>query len=167
MSPAHRRGPVPAGGVRRRSAGRSRSVAGLGPGTAALARSGRRRSRSPVVKSPQLDAGERLLASFGGSRQTIGSGAKIGGRIFLTDRRLIHAPGAAERLLRRRPWTAPLADIGEVEVGGRLNAPVGALGQAVVVTLASGEACQFLVWRGDGFADQLRAAREGLNPATG
>jgi hypothetical protein len=71
----------------------------------------------------------------------------VGGRLFLTNKRLVHRPGNLDRLLRASDWEASLRDITSVSPGPRFTSLIGALGQQLRVESSSGDLQVFRVWR--------------------
>lgn len=82
----------------------------------------------------------------------------IGGRVVLTNQRLIQMPDIAERAFHGQIWECPLTDIRSVETGSRFTNFIGGLGQTVTVTLNSGRETRLQVWLGGRLAGQIRAA---------
>lgn len=73
------------------------------------------------VPDPELEQGEELRWQRSANR-TRGSRA-IGGRLFLTSRRLVFMPNRVDALFTARPWAAPLGAVRDVGVESRDGNP--------------------------------------------
>jgi hypothetical protein len=72
----------------------------------------------PWVKAPVLTGGERLVHEILGNRWQSRWRA-TGGKLFLTDRRVVFNPHALEMRLLGRPWEAPLERVRAVGIEPR------------------------------------------------
>jgi hypothetical protein len=109
-----------------------------------------------LVRPPKLGDGETIRLSRGASRQPAGAMRIIGGRLFLTNHRLVHKPGPLERLIRAREWGSPLHEIANVSRGPRFTSLIAAFGQQLLVELTSGDIETFRVWRASPLEDRIR-----------
>jgi hypothetical protein len=69
------------------------------------------------VPKPHLERRERLLYKRAANR-SFGNRA-IGGRLFVTTRRVIFAPNVFDRLLRAKVWSCPITAVESVGTSGR------------------------------------------------
>lgn len=108
-----------------------------------------------------LDPAETVIWS-GLSNHTVGPRA-VGGKLYLTDRRLLFRPHILERrFFGGEEWSAEQADLAGFDVQGADAGGVfaGSLRKRLRVALANGETALFVVWR------PVHAARE-LSEALG
>lgn len=106
------------------------------------------------TKKPDLEPSEQVVATKA-ANHTRGSTA-VGGRLIVTNRRLIFTPNAFESLLRRRPWsisTDQVVGVG-VESASLTHAGGGGLRKRLRVRTADGEEL-FLVNKLDQLLRQL------------
>lgn len=82
----------------------------------------------------------------------------IGGRIYLTDRRLVFAPHKFDARLRGHPWSARLVDLDRAYVGGPMK--------TVRVVASNGEEQRFVMWPRGESAATVDAAIQAAKPAT-
>lgn len=89
------------------------------------------------VREPEFEEGEKVHWEARANRfqQKIRS---IGGRIYLTDRRLVFAPNKFEGNVGGHAWSAPLADLDRAFVSGLLR--------NVRVVMRDGEMERFVIW---------------------
>lgn len=100
------------------------------------------------IVPPGLQAGEEIRWSTRGNRWQTRLRA-VGGRLYLTNRRLIFGRNRLESLLGGREWSLPLSELVSVEMTGR---------RAIGVELASGGVERFLVADRDHAVSLIAAA---------
>lgn len=95
------------------------------------------RARVLWVREPTFEKGEEVRWEARANRfqQRIRS---IGGRIYLTDRRLVFAPTKFEEKVAGRAWSAQLADLDRAFVQGPMK--------TVRVVASDGEKQRFVIW---------------------
>lgn len=69
-----------------------------------------------LFATPVFEAGE--LVRWEGRANRMEGRRAIGGKLCLTDRRLIFVPHRFERLIRSKPWAWSLSEIHDVEADG-------------------------------------------------
>jgi hypothetical protein len=101
------------------------------------------------VREPMFEEGEEVRWEARANRfqQKIRS---IGGRIYLTDRRLVFAPSKFEEKVAGRAWSARLADLDRAFVMGLLK--------NVRVVAQDGETQRFVIWPRVESAETINAA---------
>lgn len=72
------------------------------------------------VTPPEMRPDEQVLWSQAANRFQ-GRLRSVGGKLFITDRRLVFGPHDFDAALRGEQWSAPLSEIESVEVVGRLR----------------------------------------------
>jgi hypothetical protein len=89
------------------------------------------------VREPLFEEGEevRWEARANHVQQRVRS---VGGRIYLTDRRLVFAPNKFEEKVAGRPWSASLSDLDCAFVKGLMK--------TVCVVGVDGETHRFVIW---------------------
>jgi hypothetical protein len=101
------------------------------------------------VGRPWLDQDESVLWTAGANRQQT-LNRSVGGRLFLTEERLIFHPNRVDVLLSGEPWFALLSEIREIDMSPR-RATVPFLGQTAAnrnrlkVVQVSGDVDLFVV----------------------
>lgn len=105
------------------------------------------------VIEPQMRGDEQVLWEKAANRFQNRLRA-VGGRLYLTDRRLVFGRHQFDARLGGKEWAAPLSQITDVEARGR-----GPL-RKVHVTLRDGTVERFVVRPSDEVAGLLRAAAE-------
>jgi len=100
------------------------------------------------IASHELRAGEELLWE-GKGMQVSPTGSMVGGKLFLTDQRLLFSPHLVERLFLSDKAAFELSDIRSVAAGGDAfegeGEPVGPLKHLFVIDLPGGEDERFAV----------------------
>lgn len=89
------------------------------------------------VEEPPFEEGEKVRWEARANRFQNGIRA-IGGRIYLTDRRLVFAPNKFEKKIAGRAWSAQLADLDRAFVKGPIK--------TVRVVASDGEKQRFVIW---------------------
>ena len=110
------------------------------------------------VSKPRFERGERVLMKPGANRSQ--GNRAIGGRLFVTDRRVIFVPNIVDRLTGATTWTCGLSDVGDVGTAERsLNEPFsGAARRRLEVRLAGGGKELFVVNHVESVGKALRGA---------
>ena len=98
---------------------------------------------------PELRPDEEVLWSAKASRFQ-SKFRSVGGKLFLTDRRLVFARHEIDANLGGEEWDAPLEDLVDAEVKGALK--------HVFVTRRDGDVERFVVWPAKKSAEILAAA---------
>lgn len=70
------------------------------------------------IHEPDLQRGEEVLWSQHANREQ-DSFRQAGGRLFITDRRIVFVPGSFDKASGGRPWEAPLDQVAVVTVEPR------------------------------------------------
>lgn len=109
------------------------------------------------VREPTFEEGEEVRWEARANRfqQKIRS---IGGRIYLTDRRLVFVPNKFEEKVAGRAWNARLADLDRAFVMGLLK--------NVRVVAQDGETQRFVIWPRVESAETINAAIQGAKAGT-
>lgn len=109
------------------------------------------------VIEPELRPGERIVWEAKANRYQSKLRA-VGGRLYLTDRRLVFARHEFDASIGGEEWSAPLTEIEGVDVAG--------LRRLVHVHLG-GETERFVVWPSEDSADLIRGAAEAAREPRG
>ena len=109
------------------------------------------------VREPAFEEGEEVCWEARANRfqQKFRS---IGGRIYLTDRRLVFAPHKLDTRLGGHAWSAQLADLDRAFVNGLLK--------NVRVVTRDGEMQRFVIWPRVGSAAMIDAAIQAAKHGT-
>jgi hypothetical protein len=107
------------------------------------------------VREPPFEEGEEVRWEARANRFQHGIRA-IGGRIYLTDRRLVFAPNKFEEKVAGRAWSAQLADLDTAFVKGPIK--------TVRVVANDGEKQRFVIWPQVESAMTLDAAIQAAKP---
>jgi hypothetical protein len=112
-----------------------------------------------MVELPDwLEAGESLIWSRR-ANHTQGPARAVGGRLFLTDRRIVFVPHAFDRDLWGRAWSCPLSEIAEVGEEPRTWGLFdGGMRRRLRVTPNRGDKALFVVNKLRDAVQQIRAA---------
>jgi hypothetical protein len=117
------------------------------------------------LKSVEAQPGEEVVWSQGANRIQP-SGRAVGGKLFLTDRRLIFCPHWVDGATGGKTWDTPLAEVAAVGTAPK-EGKGGGLRDRLRIELADGEEQRFVVNRLADVVSTLDAAREeGGQPPT-
>jgi hypothetical protein len=110
------------------------------------------------LKGVEAEPREEVAWSQGANRIQ-GSGRAVGGKLFLTTRRLVFCPHWVDGATGGRTWDVPLdqvTGIGTIPKGS----PGGGARGRLKIELADGEAERFVVNRLEQVVEQLRQSRD-------
>jgi hypothetical protein len=108
------------------------------------------------LPKPNLEQGERLIWSVSGNRMQ--GPRPVGGRLFVTDRRVIFAPNLGEKLLKGKRWEFPRSAIEALTISGQgRDLSEGGLRRRITITTVDGEH-SFLIAHADRVVTHLREA---------
>lgn len=108
----------------------------------------------------ELASGETIVRSWAANRTSTKARAQ-GGRLHLTDRRLIFRPHAFDRLLRGREWEVALDRVVGVGIEPRSGNPLGGgLRNRLRIEDVDGDVQLFVVNKLDAVVDEVRKASE-------
>lgn len=107
-----------------------------------------------------LLAGERVSARL--VTNHIRDGRSFEGYLYVTTQRLVYIPWPAAEARGATPFSIPLAEVSGADVAPRgTNWRDGSWRQRLRVTISSGDAELFVVWRAQRAADLIEQARQG------
>jgi hypothetical protein len=114
------------------------------------------------VARPYLRSGETIVWRVAANRQQSASRA-AGGRLFLTEKRLLFQPNRLDSVLRAAYWSVPIADIVDVDVAARqpalpLFGRAAALRNRLKVVQKDGDVDLFVVSNLERVVDRIAAA---------
>jgi hypothetical protein len=108
------------------------------------------------VEQLPLESGEREAWRVTANRSY--DGVAVGGRLLVTDRRILFRPTGFEHGLGREGWECSLSDVVKVDLAEReLNFFSGGLRRRLRIRTKVGSGL-FVVWRPRSVADRLRRA---------
>lgn len=112
------------------------------------------------VRSPQLSGAERVLWKKAANRTQ--GGRSVGGRLYLTDTRLIFQPNRFDAVTNGRPWSAPLAGIERVSTEAPDGSPFsGGLRTRLRLDLSDGDTEFFVI---NGIDTAVQKIQDGIGP---
>jgi hypothetical protein len=112
------------------------------------------------VRSPQLSGAESVLWKKAANRTQ--GGRSVGGRLYLTDTRLIFQPNRFDAVTKGHPWSVPLAGIESVSTEAPDGSPFsGGLRTRLRLDLSDGDSAFFVI---NGIETAVQKIQEGIGP---
>jgi hypothetical protein len=110
--------------------------------------------RGLKVTQPDMWPEEQILWSARANRKQNALRA-VGGRLYVTDRRVLFGPNNADKALAGKEWDAPLTDVQATEVGGLMR--------TMRVHLRDGSTESFVVRPASDAMEAIQAAVDGAS----